>query len=278
MSRWWRAYDEAVDDPKLQKLKPELFKAWFNLCCITSQNNGCLPDMDAIAFKLRCSTSKARAMVVELRAAGLIDNDDDGLRPHNWSGRQFQSDGSTERVKRFRQQKRNVSSTVSETPPDTEQKQKGDDEDDAHAQPLIGPQAIKLSAELAEICGHDRNFLPPEWFGAPYRIQQWLDKGWNCDVIRASAREQVGKKRDGPPSRIEYFEKGIAAFIARQNAPLPNVVEIAPAKVEVSRATSSNSASAVARRVTGEIERAIAEKDGMDYEPYRPDLVRLPAR
>jgi hypothetical protein len=28
MSPWWRAYDEAVDDPKLQQLKPELFKAF----------------------------------------------------------------------------------------------------------------------------------------------------------------------------------------------------------------------------------------------------------
>ncbi len=124
MSRWWRAYDEAVDDPKLGALNDRQHRAWFNLCCITSQNGGKLPPVAAIAFKLRMTVEKAKAIVAELVALKLFDVADDGvIAPHNWSGRQFQSDVSTERVKQFRQRQRNVSSTVSETPPDTEQKQ-----------------------------------------------------------------------------------------------------------------------------------------------------------
>lgn len=121
MSRWWRAYDEAVDDPKLILLTDKQHRAWFNLCCITSQNGGTLPPIAVIAVKLRTSVGKAKHMVAQLVALGLIDEDGNGsFAPHNWKGRQFQSDVSTDRVKRFRGKKRNVSSTVSETPPDTE--------------------------------------------------------------------------------------------------------------------------------------------------------------
>jgi hypothetical protein len=124
MSRWWRAYDEAVDDPKLQQLRPELFKAWFNICCVTSQNRGKLPSLSSVAFKLRVKLEKARAIVAELAAAGLIDDDGTGnLAPHNWSTRQYESDVSTERVKRFRERSGNVSSAVSATPPDSETEQ-----------------------------------------------------------------------------------------------------------------------------------------------------------
>jgi hypothetical protein len=123
MSRhlWWRAYDEAVDDPKLILLTDKQHRAWFNLCCITSQSGGKLPAIAVVAVKLRTSPDKARGIVAELVALGLIDGDGNGVfAPHNWSGRQFQSDVSTDRVKRFRQQRRNVSSAVSETPPETE--------------------------------------------------------------------------------------------------------------------------------------------------------------
>jgi hypothetical protein len=41
-------------------------------------------------------------VLAELRAAGLIDDDERGVRPHNWDKRQFTSDGSTPRVRRFR--------------------------------------------------------------------------------------------------------------------------------------------------------------------------------
>ena len=43
MGHWWRAYDECVDDPKLCLLTDKQHRAWFNLCCITSQAGGTLP-------------------------------------------------------------------------------------------------------------------------------------------------------------------------------------------------------------------------------------------
>jgi hypothetical protein len=158
MSRWWRAYDEAVDDPKLQQLRPELFKAWFNICCITSQNGGKLPSLSSVAFKLRVKPEKARAIIAELAAAGLIDDDGTGdLSPHNWSRRQYQSDVSTVRVKRFRERGRNVSSTVSATPPDTEteqiQKQKEDSDPNGSARDIRADLFGKGLKTLAAITG-----------------------------------------------------------------------------------------------------------------------------
>jgi hypothetical protein len=121
MSRWWRAYDEAVDDPKLCLLTDKQHRAWFNLCCITSQNDGKLPPIAAVAFKLRMTVDKAKSIVAELVALGLIDNDDGVFAPHNWGGRQYKTDVTDPttaiRSKRYRDKKRDVDrdGTVSPT-------------------------------------------------------------------------------------------------------------------------------------------------------------------
>jgi hypothetical protein len=120
MTRWFRVYDDLVDDPKVQRLDPSLFKALINLWCLTSANRGVLPPIDEIAFKLRMRPEKAQRVVNELRALGLVDVDDRGARPHNWDRRQFISDVSTSRVKRFRERRRNASPAGSETAPETE--------------------------------------------------------------------------------------------------------------------------------------------------------------
>lgn len=95
------------------------------------------------------------------------------------------------------------------------------DDEDARARPLVSQEAYELCDEITKLAGHDVAFVPPSWFGAPMRVQTWLSEGWPRDVILLSVREQSAKKRDGPPSKIDYFEKGIASAIARANAPLP---------------------------------------------------------
>ena len=59
MSRWWRAYDEALHDPKLIALPDRLFRAWFNLLCIASKHGGVLPAMATVAIELRVSANPA---------------------------------------------------------------------------------------------------------------------------------------------------------------------------------------------------------------------------
>lgn len=118
MTRWFRMYDAVLDDAKVQRLADPAFRAWVNLMCLASRNEGKITgDYDDIGFALRLDAEKARDLVQVLISAGLIEQTENGLEPHNWATRQYRSDVSTERVKRFREQ----ASPVSETPPEQKQ-------------------------------------------------------------------------------------------------------------------------------------------------------------
>lgn len=124
-ARWFRFYDEALDDPKVQTLPPELFKAWVNLLCIASKNDGILPSIDKISFSLRTDERGVERLLERLLNEGLIDRRNGGVNgyhyaPHGWDQRQFKSDTSTDRVKRYRQRQRE---TAPETETETEKKE-----------------------------------------------------------------------------------------------------------------------------------------------------------
>lgn len=124
MSRWFRLYDEMLDDPKVQRLPPQDFKIWINLLCLASRHDGKLPCLVDIAFALRISDNDAVTLVERLHIAGLIDKRNGGpdgfhYTPHAWEKRQYKSDNSADRVKKHRE-KRNVSCNVTVTPPDTD--------------------------------------------------------------------------------------------------------------------------------------------------------------
>jgi hypothetical protein len=121
MATWFRFYAEALDDPKVQKLDPATFKMWVNLLCLACRNEGFLPHEDDVAFALRIDIIAWRSLADRLLIGGLIDVVKGGpngsrIAPHGWQKRQYKSDTSSERVKRFRER----SKTVTETPPETE--------------------------------------------------------------------------------------------------------------------------------------------------------------
>ena len=122
MAQWFRMYAEVLDDPKVQRLRPEMFRMWVNMLCLAAKNDGELPSVEDIAFALRLSEKAVNDGMNILIMAGLIDVDSERTSPHNWNGRQYQSDVSSERVKRFRKRQRNgacnVSETADETPPE----------------------------------------------------------------------------------------------------------------------------------------------------------------
>jgi len=145
-------YTSVVNDPKVQRLSPILFKGWVNLLCIAGENNGQLPGVSDLAFTLRTTERKVQELIKSLSSHGLIV---DG-KPHNWDSRQFQSDSSTERVKRFRERSGNAEETPSEqNRTDTEQKEP--------PTPLQGDEGItpKIAEKAMEIWNHGRGTLPP---------------------------------------------------------------------------------------------------------------------
>jgi len=126
--QWFRFYHEVLDDPKVQNLPPEDFKFWVNLLCLACRRNGKIPNLNDIAFGLRMELNACRTVVERLSNAGLIDTLNGGANGyhyavHSWDKRQYKSDTSTTRVKRFRERFRNVDVTASETPPDTDTEQ-----------------------------------------------------------------------------------------------------------------------------------------------------------
>lgn len=99
-NQWLRLYNGILDDPKVQALPGETFKFWINVLCVASKNEGVIKDLP---FYLRMSGSKVSKLMGDLRKAGLIDEVDGVEMPHNWNGRQFVSDNSTERVRKHRE-------------------------------------------------------------------------------------------------------------------------------------------------------------------------------
>jgi len=120
MSQWFRFYESALDDPKVQRLTGETFKGWINLLCLAKRHDGRLPPHKDIAFALRKSDAETTKLLDALVSGGLLDRDDNGVTPHNWNSRQYKSDVSNERVKRYRERHRNVTVAPSETDTDTD--------------------------------------------------------------------------------------------------------------------------------------------------------------
>lgn len=108
MTRWFRFYDDAINDPKILKLSDKTFRIWTGLLCLASKNDGKLPLFEDMAIMLRMKPEKLQPELEALIAAGLIDHGDDGMHPHNWNGRQYKSDDSSERVARYRDKRKSA--------------------------------------------------------------------------------------------------------------------------------------------------------------------------
>ena len=130
---WFRLYNEAIDDEKLRLLAFE--DRWHFVALLCCKSKGLLDSADShdlktrkIALKLGLSTRELDEVARRLAEVGLIDRDT--LQPLAWDERQFQSDASTDRVRKFRERQKqagnaakqpcNVSVTVQETETDTE--------------------------------------------------------------------------------------------------------------------------------------------------------------
>jgi hypothetical protein len=85
----------------------------------------------------------------------------------------------------------------------------------------ISDTAFRLTSIISALCGHGGDVIPPNWAGAPMRVQSWLNQGWTAEQIEASCRAQIAKRRGAAPNGIAYFEPGIAEFVARVSAPVP---------------------------------------------------------
>jgi hypothetical protein len=112
--RWFRVYADAFRCPKQLRLTYRQRWFWVCLLSIYTQNGQRTMSKEDIVLCTNLRSKMVGDYLDALVDARLIDRENQGFKPHNWEIRQYKSDNSTERVKRFRNAPRNVS----ETPPE----------------------------------------------------------------------------------------------------------------------------------------------------------------
>lgn len=186
MIPWFRFYNEVLDDPKVQRLAPDMFKVWVNMLCLASRNDGLIPPLNDVSFAFRVTPELAQEFVSRLIDCGLIDKGRNGvLKPHQWDSRQFKSDTSTERVKRFRKRSKTVTETVNET-------DQNRTEQNREEPPIVPPRGTTYTPAFEEFW---KSYPRPVGKGAAFRA--WKNAKPNPQILTAMvAAITVQKKSD----------------------------------------------------------------------------------
>lgn len=234
MSRWFRFYDEVLDDPKVQQLPDALYRRWTDMLCVASRNEGHITgDAAALAFMIRQPVGKVRTALSGLLQAGLLDRDGDGYMPHGWRARQYSSDSSAERMRRHRQRQRD--GDVTSHPPSQEPSQppspsrtsdvaeqsrteQSRTEEAAAAVPdpprEAPPDPQPAEAEARHALGlrvlDAAKIDPARWLGTWGLITAWQAAGYDPELdILPTIRAMAAREGYEPPRSLNYFTGAI---------------------------------------------------------------------
>lgn len=203
---WFRMYSSVINDPKVMKLPEATRWHWVAFLCVASDNGGKLPLAADLAFSLRMTEQRAASLVAELHRAGLLDKTDDGFAPHNWAGRQYQSDSSTKRVQKHRNKVKhqidgfgNVSPDVTVTPPEQSRAETEQSRAEAPRADQIDLVEEALRSDLREVLGPHVDLS---------RCADWIGKGYDPGMVREVVRELRRRKPD--VASLAYFDAALA--------------------------------------------------------------------
>lgn len=231
MTRWFRMYTDVLDDPKVQKLPPPLFKTWVNLLCLAGRNDGMLPGMDDIAFALRLDDDICAEHIQELVQRGLLDAGD-GLSPHNWDARQFKSDRDETAAERKRAQRnREKSSKEAATqntcdmgggaedvtrdvtdlshPPEQSRADTESETEQSKAEDRAAA-CVEIGKRVTDLMGVTND---PRWLGNWSTVSVWLAQGFDpeLDILPtvAATVERLKRTEKPMPGSLKYFSRAI---------------------------------------------------------------------
>jgi hypothetical protein len=125
--KWCRLWTDVLDDVKMLQLTDYEFRMFIYLMCYASEVNSLSGEFQitfkSLSIRFHQRFNLFSRAIETFQRLGLVTINEGGfLTITNWSKRQFKSDDSYARVKKFREvsPKRNVSVTVNETVPDTD--------------------------------------------------------------------------------------------------------------------------------------------------------------
>jgi hypothetical protein len=239
---WYRAYEGLVSDPKLHEIAADckvpralVIAVWHSLLesCASEESERFSTNPKRISLNLHEKSEKVEKILKCFSENGMIV---DGC-VFRWSERQFRSDSSTPRVKRYREKKRidetppsnngqgNVSETLHETgvkrfgnaPEQNREEHKGERAErntqrtaPRSASPVFVPPSL---LEISQYCQERGNTVNPEIFLDHYQANGWkvgknAMKDWKAS-IRTWEKSEYNKKEPKDMSEAElrsYFE------------------------------------------------------------------------
>jgi hypothetical protein len=155
-------YSEFATDPKVQMMPEVMQRRFVMALCLRCGNGNVTLQDEEVAFQLRISNEDWLETKAYLQSKGLLDCD--GL-PTNWDKRQYASDSSNERVKAYRDRKKqacNVTVTTPETETETEtKKEKEKEKEPIRNRGTRLPVDFVLPADWILFCQQERNDLNP---------------------------------------------------------------------------------------------------------------------
>lgn len=202
MALWFRFYSDAMRHPKVAKLSDAEFRLWVELLSVASDNDGRIPPLTDLKHVLKRRLDHLSRGVEGLLRASLIDPLGDGYEPHDWSKRQYKSDTSTERVKKFRE-KRNVSVTPPESETESETES---DRDFLIGGDKIGELVRKSASRLSAERGHMSD--------STVALLRRDCPGWDLNVLHDTFSTWV----NGDPSRHpDNWQKAFIGWVRRHH-------------------------------------------------------------
>ena len=116
--KWFRLYDEIIDNPKILTLNEDLRWWYIAILCIINRLNresGRLPDIRNVSLFLRQNREAVETIIDKLVEVKLLQKDKHGYFCQAFKNRQYNSDNTTDRVKRYRKRFKEVPDAVTET-------------------------------------------------------------------------------------------------------------------------------------------------------------------
>jgi hypothetical protein len=214
---WFRLYAEFLSDPKVQSMSEIMQRRLVMLFCLQCGNELETLHDEEIAVALRISLDDVTEMKQIFVSKRFINVSSSGWKIINWNKRQFKSDTSTERVKKYRdkvKQECNATETLPKRPQiqitDTDKERKktpqaarnryGSEKNVLLSEKEYASLLADLGAPLLSSCIEELS-TAKAMKGYKYKRDDLAIRKWVVDAVK----NKGGRPSSGPPPKV--FER-----------------------------------------------------------------------